>query len=108
MRDRKEKISSLIHEIVARYIQHEANTDPLITVTHIMLSSDKSHASIYITTIPDSKEEQALIFLKRNGGKIKHALKKETRLKIIPHIDFVIDSGERNRQSIDDITRAVL
>jgi len=103
MSDRKVRVESLIRELAASFIMGEANTSPMITVTHVDASPDYSNATIYVTTMPDGKEADALIFLKRNGRALRQLIKKKTNLKVIPNIDFAIDYGERHRQSIDEL-----
>lgn len=105
MSERHERVESLIRELAAAFIQSEANSDPLITVTHVATSPDYRRVTVYVTTIPSTKEEQALIFLKRNAGEFRRYVKQKSSLKIIPHIEFAIDHGERHRQHIDDIAR---
>ena len=104
---RHEKVVLLIQELAAKFIQHEANTDPLITVTSANASPDFKNVTIFITTIPDGKQEDALIFLKRSGSQMRGYIKEHTNLKVIPHVDFAIDYGERHRQHIDDIVRDI-
>ena len=103
MSDRQIRVASLIQELAATYIQSEANTDPLITVTHVSTSVDYRNATVYVTTIPEGREKDALIFLKRHGRDMRHFIRKKLSLKIIPNLEFEIDYGERHRQHIDDI-----
>jgi len=103
--DRHDRATSLIKEVVASYISREANTNPMITVTNSTISPDYKRVTIFFTTIPDGRENDALIFLQRNAKEIRHYLKLKTRLKIIPHLDFSVDYGERHRQNIDEIVR---
>ncbi len=95
MNDRKSKVEQLIKEAVATFVLHEANTDPMITITRVDMSPDLKRALIFFTTIPDGKEQDALIFLKRTATELRKYLKEHARLKRIPHIDFFIDAGER-------------
>jgi ribosome-binding factor A len=103
--DRHDRATSLIKEVVAKYIQQEANTNPLITVTHTTISPDYKRVTVFFTTIPDGREEDALIFLKRSAGDMRQYVKKKTSLRTIPHFDFSVDYGERHRQDIDEIVR---
>jgi ribosome-binding factor A len=103
--DRHDRATSLIKEVVASYIQREANTNPLITVTSATISPDYKRVTIFFTTIPDGRENDALIFLQRNAKEIRHYLMQKTRLKTIPHLEFSVDYGERHRQHIDEIVR---
>jgi ribosome-binding factor A len=107
MSDRHLKVTLLIQELAAKFIQHEANTDPLITVTSANSSPDFKNVTIFITTIPDSKQNDALVFLKRSGSAMRTYIKKNMHMKIIPHIDFAIDYGERHRQHIDTLVRDI-
>ncbi len=101
--DRKEKARSLFMELTATFIREEANTNPLITVTDVHMSPSSQDVKVFFTTIPDNKEGDALIFLMRKAGELRQYLKKNARLKFIPHIVFEIDRGERHRQHIDEI-----
>ena len=107
MHDRHDRVISLIKEHAATFIQQEANTDPLITVTGANISPDYKRVTVFVTTIPETKEAEALVFLKRYSGEFRHYLKKHSQLKSIPHIDFAIDYGERHRQHIDEIARDI-
>lgn len=105
--DKHDKVRSVLTEVIANFIREEANHNPLITVTNLVISTDYKHIKVLFTTIPDTGEENALIFLKRKGGELRDYIKKHARLKYIPHIDFEIDYGERHRQHIDDLTRKI-
>jgi ribosome-binding factor A len=103
MTDRQQKVAQLLQSIVASFIQHEANTDPLITVTNVTVSPELKNATIYFTTIPAEKEADALIFLQRSATEMRQYVKKKMHIKIIPHLTFSVDYGERHRQHIDEL-----
>jgi len=105
--DRNIKLQGLLKELVATYVRSEANSDPLITITNIDLSSDMRKAIIFATTIPDGRENDAVIFLRRNTTDIRNYLKKKARLKHIPHLEFMVDAGEKHRQHMDEIVREI-
>ena len=105
--DRHERVRSLLTSLAASFIRDEANPDPLITVTNVTISPDYRKVTIYVTTIPESGEENALIFLKRKGSEFRTYIKKHSDLKHIPHVEFEIDRGERHRQHIDEISRDI-
>ena len=107
MFDRHDKVISLMKELSASFIRNEANPNPLITVTNVTISPDYKKTTIFITTIPDGGEDDALIFLKRKGRELRSYMKKHTNLRVIPHIEFEIDRGERHRQNIDKIARNI-
>lgn len=102
-KDRHDRVNSLIKELAATYIQHEANTDPLITITRVSVSPDYHQSTIFFTTLPEGRENDALIFLKRNGHDMRRYIMKNSKMKITPFFDFALDVGERHRQHIDEI-----
>ena len=95
-------MASLIKELAASYIRQETNTNPLITVTRVSISSNYRVATIFFTTIPDGREADASIFLKRTAGDFRQLVKKKTNLKIIPNFEFAVDVDERHRQNNPD------
>jgi len=107
--DRHDRAASLIREIAATFIRQEANTNPLITVTRVSVAPDYRRVTVFVTTIPEDakKEADALIFLQRQARDLRQYIKKKSNLKIIPHLDFEIDYGERHRQHIDEIAREI-
>lgn len=96
-------MTALLEELVANFLRGEANTDPLITVTHVSPSPDLKRATVFVSVFPDGRENDALVFLKRKGGALRDEVKRKARLKHIPFFDFEIDYGEKNRQRIDEI-----
>ena len=107
MFDRHQRVESLIRELVASYVQQEANTDPLITITKVTSSPDYRRMTVFFTTIPEGREDDAMTFLKRTGSELRSYVKKKSNLKIIPFLEFSVDYGERHRQNIDEIAREI-
>lgn len=105
--DRHDRARSLLMETAAEFIRTEANTNPLITVTNVEVSSNYHHVTIFFTTIPENGQDDAKIFLHRKGTELRQYLKKHARLKFIPEIKFEVDYGERHRQHIDEIAREI-
>lgn len=107
MRDRKVSLTALIKEMSASFIQQEANSNPLITVTDVEVSPDLKNAIIFITTIPDGREKDAVVFLKRNGREMRNYFKSKARIKHIPNFEFMIDAGEKHRQHMDELVKEI-
>ncbi len=105
MEDRHTKVATLLTELVAKFVQQEANPNPLITITRSNVSKDYKNATIFFTTIPEDRQDDALVFLKRSAGDIRRHVMQHMRIKQIPHLDFMVDYGERHRQHIDEIVR---
>jgi ribosome-binding factor A len=101
---RKEKIIEMIHRLASSFIKEQANTNPLITVTKIVLSDDLKEATIFISVLPDNQQDKAINFLKRKRHDFKVYFKNNIQISPIPFFDFQIDLGEKNRQRIDEIS----
>lgn len=104
MTTRDERVREAIREAAAEFLVREAGPQSLITVTRVMLSGDNGTATVYLSVLPESAEEQALSFANRNRGELALFLKNRTRGIRTPHLEFVIDLGEKNRQRLDDLS----
>ena len=87
-----------MQELIAAFILTEANPNPLITITRVKTDEKTRKAIAFFTTIPEDREQDALIFLKRFAGEIRHFILKKGRLRNVPHLEFSIDGEERDRQ----------
>lgn len=105
MIDRKARVEEEIKKYVAEYIERESNRDALISVTRIELNEKMTEGMVYVSVLPESKEEGVIFFLTRNGGDIKAFLRKKAPHMRSPFFTFVIDYGEKNRLKIDELSR---
>lgn len=91
--------------MAADFFARESNGQSLVTVTRADVSPDLKNVTIFFTTLPDTFQETVLHFARRNRTDFREYIKKHAVLKVLPHVEFEIDFGERNRQRIDDLTR---
>lgn len=103
----EEKAGNLLMKLAGEFVAKESNRTSLITVTNVMIKEHGRTAVFLITVLPDSETETALAFLKRKRSDFREYIKKNTRLKTIPVVDFEVDKGEKYRQHIDDISRDI-
>lgn len=103
---RQEQVSQQIAQRAADYLQRESNRQSLVTVTRADVSPDLKNVIIFLSVLPEDKEEEVLHFARRNRTDFRDYLKNHAMLKSLPNIDFEIDYGEKNRQRIDDLTRS--
>ncbi len=99
-----EKDTEALRETAALFLSREANRNSLITVTRAHLSEDRKRGTIFITVLPESAEEAAVAFANRNRFEFGAFFEKHIRGMRIPHVEFVIDRGEKNRQRLDELT----
>jgi ribosome-binding factor A len=80
MSERTAKIEGLIKAAAAEFVLHEANTNPLITITRVDISPDLKRVLIFFTTIPEDKQADAEIFLQRSAGDFRQFLKRNVNI----------------------------
>ena len=100
-----DRIQEMLLRLSAEFVRDNATSASLLTVTRVELSPTGKEAKIYFTTMPENEEDTALKFLIRKTPEFKKYIKDESRLGFVPHIDFKIDYGERNRQRLDELSR---
>ena len=101
---RHEKIAAALRETAAEFMAREANRQSLITVTGASISEDGKRANIFMTVFPDTAEEAAVQFASRNRREFAEFFKTRVRGVFPPHIEFMIDRGEKNRQRLDELS----
>jgi ribosome-binding factor A len=101
MNIKDEKMTELIKNLAANFLQQEAGKDSMITVTNATYSERAKTATVFFTVFPEDKEENALSFAKRKRAEFREYFKDNSRTRVLPFFDFEIDKGEKNRQKID-------
>ncbi|MBX4206373.1 ribosome-binding factor A [Candidatus Parcubacteria bacterium] len=105
MQDKKrEIIAEVLHRLAATFVREEGSNASLLTITRVELSPTGKEAKIFFTTLPEEEEDTALKFLERKTPEFKLYARDRSRIGIMPHIDFKIDYGERNRQRLDTLS----
>lgn len=100
---RDEKLAEAIRELASKFVNEESNRQSLITVTRVVMGEKGKQATIFFTALPQYKEEQVLDFLSRKAGELRRILTDKKIVGFAPRISFTIDSGEHNRQRIDEL-----
>ena len=103
MSTRDERFLEIMKDLAARFLLINGNNSSLLTVTRVELTRDKKGATIFFTVFPDSYEKTALEFTKRKRKDFREFLKENSRFGHLPHVNFEIDLGEKNRQRIDGL-----
>lgn len=101
---KREIVAEVLHRMASKFAQEESTGASLLTITRVDISPTGKEAKIFFTTLPESEENTALKFLERKTPEFYRYLREESRIGQIPHIDFKIDYGERNRQRLDQIS----
>lgn len=102
-----EKLEGVIKEYAGDFVVRESAGTSLITITKVILNEDNKKATIFFTTIPESKEEAALGFLKRNRGLLRDHIMKNVKTHSIPFLDVELDKGEKEFNRINQMLRDI-
>ena len=100
---RQIQVGLKLREIAQSFFQRESSGLSLITVTRASISPDFRSGTIFITVLPESKEQAALDFARRMRTDLRTKIKKEMQIKAIPFVEIEIDFGEKSRQHIDEL-----
>lgn len=103
MSTRDDRIKEILRDLGARFLLLNGNGSSLITVTNVELTSSGKNATIFFTVFPAEFEKTAVEFAKRKRSEFKEFVKDNSKLGRIPQLDFEVDSGEKNRQKIDNL-----
>ena len=99
-----EKLRDQIHKFAAEFLQRESTGQSLITVTDVKIGKEAKEATILFTVLPESKQEAALEFARRQLGDFRDYMNEKVKTGRMPFFHFDIDRGEKHRQRIDEIT----
>jgi ribosome-binding factor A len=102
---RQLQVEQQVLGITQDFFQRESSGASMITVTRTEISRDMKHGTIFITVLPENKEEAAINFAKRMRSELRHFVMKRLPVKVIPFFEVEIDYGEKNRLHVDELLR---
>ena len=94
-----------IKKYASEYIAREASRMSLITITRSETSSDGKRAVLFVSVLPEKALTIAMNFLKRHQDDIRQHILKRSKVARLPWLRFAVDSGEQNRQLVDQLLR---
>jgi ribosome-binding factor A len=107
MKDRINRINSLMQQKIAEILQREIFIeDVLITVQDASVSKDLNYARIKISVIPFKESEKALKIIKKQLPNLQKILNKVVKIKFVPKIRFVLDKTEERAGRVEKILRS--
>ena len=91
MNNRVKRVSELIKRELSRILLRNAgfSNDVLVTVTRVELSVDLRQARVYVSAIPEEKNNVIIQSLDHNIFEIQRELNKRLMMKVLPRIVFV-------------------
>ncbi|MGH9868381.1 MAG: 30S ribosome-binding factor RbfA [Candidatus Polarisedimenticolia bacterium] len=107
---RKERVSDLIQEEVARLLQtsmHDARLK-FVTVTAVSMTSDLRHARIHVSTLAEGEaREETMRALESARGFIRKRLAGTLQLRFTPDIVFEFDTSIERGARIEKLLEEI-
>lgn len=102
---RKERVASVIREIVSDAIARKINDPrlaPLTTISRVEVSGDMSLATIFLTVVGGvSVEQRSIAALRRATGFVRRLVAEQLEVRQCPEIRFEIDeTAKRIRETM--------
>ncbi len=107
---RNRRVADLLQRDLATLIQREMDTRRfgLITVSLVDVSPDLLNAKVYVTSLSDETDRQALLdVLNERAGHFRHELAQNSRLRTTPKLVFVFDSSIEHGTRLSALIDAV-
>lgn len=105
MTHRVEQVASTMRKALAQVL-HRKISDPrirgMVSITEIDVSPDMKTAKVFVTVLPDQYEKRTLAGLRAANRHIHGELKKLVAFRIVPHLDFQLDSSLKKASEIMD------
>jgi ribosome-binding factor A len=112
---RTARVNEVMLEVLADEL--ERMNDPrleLVTLTGVDVSRDLAHAKVYYSTMTatavddrDGVPDDAAAGLRAAGSHLRGVVGREMRIRQVPRLEFVVDSGIVSGQRIEDILREI-
>ena len=79
----------------------------MVTVSEVRISPDLSVAKVFVSIFPSDKQERVMEILEENKKAIRGELgrKVASQLRIVPEIDFLLDTTLDYAEHIDELLR---
>ncbi len=105
--NRQKKIGGVIQKDLVDILQGEVRkngiSNLIISVSKVIVTTDLSIASVYLSVFPQDKAAETLAAIKSNSYLIKHDLSQRVKLQLrkVPNLSFYIDDSLDYIEKID-------
>src|SRR5690606_35672561 len=99
--DRSTRLADALRKVVSPLLQDSAPLGAIVTLTHLDTDERGMFARIYITVLPENKEEEVLLSLTEEIPHFRQSIAHTLDLRGVPEIKFIIDRGEKTRERIE-------
>ncbi len=110
MKYRRFRLQDLLREEISAIIQQEMK-DPgigFITILEVKLTEDLKYGKVNYSVYGSEEEKRKTVeALRRAKGYIKHVLGTRVKLKFMPELTFVLDTGQEKLDRIEELLKKV-
>lgn len=110
MKYRRFRLQDLLREEISAIIQQEMK-DPgigFITILEVKLTEDLKYGKVNYSVYGSEEEKRKTVeALRRAKGYIKHVLGTRVKLKYMPELTFILDSGQQKLEKIEELLKKV-
>lgn len=100
---RTTRVASLIQNLLGPIITEVVlETNALVTVSKVEVTRDMRHAKAWLSIL-GGNDEQVLALLQKHAYEIQGDINRQMSMKIVPRIQFSLDTSPRFAQHISDI-----
>lgn len=96
---RRERVASVIHEIVSEAIQNQLSDpriDPMTTITRVEVGGDLAVATAYFVVAGDeASERRTLAALQHAQGHVRRLVAEGLTMRSCPELRFMVDVGAK-------------
>lgn len=100
---RRSKITSLIQEEAARFVEEDVDVPAgaIATVTHVSITPDGARADIFVSLLPPQHIGTFRSRIQHREGKFNARMRSALRMKKMPRMQFVFDDAALKQAHIE-------
>lgn len=109
MSERIEKINDLIRDHISEILLREISLKKGVFVSVIKVSTTKDleHAKLMISVFPQEERQYVKATLRKEMFRIQGALNRKMSIRIVPRIEFQIDTTQENVDKIESLFKQI-
>lgn len=105
MSHRLDQLNSLIQQEICQTILKEIDLPLgcLATVTKVEVSKDLGQAKVWVSILPENRQEEIMEILEKNIGHVSQIIAKRLFIRKMPHLVVKIDTTEVKASHIEEL-----
>lgn len=105
MNPRIPRVNQLLQKEIAKILLQELDLPDgvLVTVTRVDASGNLQEAKVYISVMPEARNEEVMSGLEREIFGIQQTLNKRLRMRPVPRIRWVFETKTSEAQRIEEL-----